>query len=81
MITIDFEINGRKVRPDQFGSEIEKVVLQGLEDEIRRNVRGIVCPIHGERPKIVCKGRQLDDLSIDVYGCCDELANAVTARL
>ena len=54
MINISFEINGRKVRPDQIGDALERAMLDAIKDEIVQ--------------KITVRGRSLDDMSFEVTG-------------
>jgi len=81
VIDINFEINGRKVSPRNMGNALESALLQSVQDSITRSVGSARCPEHGQRPKIKVKGRNLDSLSFEVAGCCDQLIDSVKKKL
>jgi hypothetical protein len=81
MLDISFEINGRKISPNNVGDALEKAVMQSVSDSIKRSVGSLRCSEHGASPKIVCKGRDLSNLSFEVSGCCQKLMDSVKARL
>jgi len=81
MLDISFEINGRKVSPNNVGDALERAILQSVSDSIKRSVGSLRCPEHRSSPKIVVKGRDLNNLSFEVSGCCQKLMDSVESRL
>lgn len=81
MIDISFELNGRKVSPNNLGNALEAAMLNSVKDSISKSVGSIRCSEHGERPKIKAKGRSIDSLSLEVTGCCDSLIDQVKKKL
>jgi len=81
MIEVTFEINGRKVNPNRLGDALEKAILQGIQESVRKKLGAIRCPEHGQGPKVICKGRSVDKLSFEVTGCCQNLIDTVLAKL
>lgn len=81
MLDISFEINGRRVNPNNVGDTLEKAILQSVSESIKKSVGSLRCPEHGSSPKIVVKGRNLDNLSFEVSGCCQKLMDSVKTRL
>jgi hypothetical protein len=81
MFDVSFEINGRKVRPNSTGDALEAAIMQSVSDSIKKSVGSVRCPEHGTAPKIVGKGRSLNNLSFEVSGCCQKLIDSVKARL
>lgn len=81
MIDISFELNGRKVSPNNLGNALEAAMLNSVKDSISKSVGSIRCSEHGERPKIKAKGRNIDSLSLEVTGCCDALIDQVKKKL
>ncbi len=71
---IYFEINGKKVQPNNIKDVLEKAVLQNIESQIRDKVGSIRDPKTGEFPTIVCKGKTLDKLSFSVEGSPEMIA-------
>lgn len=65
---ITFEINGRKVRPDQMKDALERAMLEQVRDQLVRKVASIRDPETGAAPKLRVTGRRLDDLKIEVEG-------------
>jgi hypothetical protein len=81
MVEISFEINGRKVSPNQIGDALTKAVLGKVQEHIQKTVGSTRCPEHGSTTKIKCKGRSADQLSFDVSGCCQKLIDNVKEKL
>lgn len=81
MIDITFEINGRKVNPNNFKNAIESEILSSIKDTITKSVGSIYCREHNQKPKIIVKGRNLENLSFQVSGCCDTLIKEVEQKL
>ena len=81
MIDISFEINGKKVNADRVGNALEAEALKNISGQIKDKLRGIKCPEHGKAPKLIVKGRNLDNLSFEVAGCCDALIERVKEKL
>lgn len=81
MIDISFEINGKKVNPNNMADALEGAVLDSVVESIKGSVGSIKCAEHGQSPKVIVKGRNLDNLSMEVSGCCDALIEKVSAKL
>jgi hypothetical protein len=77
-VDISFEVNGRKVNPDQIGNALEKAVFRQIQDTIHKKVFTVRCPIHGTAPtQIVGKGLSTKSMNFEVYGCCNALGEQV----
>jgi hypothetical protein len=74
-----FEIDGRRVRPDQIGNELEAAVLRMIADQVRDQVGGVRCRVHQEYARITGTGTSPERLQFTVEGCCDELVAQVEA--
>lgn len=81
MFDITFEINGRKVNPNNVGDALEAAILRSVSASVKARVGSVRCPEHGRHPQIVGKGRSLDALSFEVSGCCQKLIDGVAAKL
>ena len=81
MIDITFEIGGRKVSPDRFGDELEKAILSEVADNVKKALSSVMCPKHGQRPRVKVKGRNVNNLSWEVEGCCQELIDMAMNKL
>lgn len=84
MFDISLTMNGRKVRPDQIGKELEKAALQAAKDEalahIKKQTRDIRDPKTGARPRFRIKGHRPGGFTVEVIGS-DELKRLVEERL
>lgn len=80
MLDISFEINGRKVNPNQISNVLEKVVVQQLQDKLKREIGTIRDSKTGERPRLKVKGNNINNLSIEVEGS-PSVIDAVKSRL
>lgn len=81
MVEVSFEINGRKVQPDQISEALTKAVLTSVAEQIKSKLGSVRCPEHGKFPKIICKGKSIENLGFEVSGCCEELIDSVKRKL
>jgi len=75
-----FEINGRKVSPNQISNVLEKAVVQELQDKLMREIGSIRDSKTGERPRLKVKRNNINNLSFEVEGSPDVI-EAVKSRL
>ena len=81
MFDISFEINGRKVSPNNVKDVLESAILSQVAESVKKSVGNLRCAEHGQSPKIKVKGRNLKKLSFEISGCCDALIEKVRAKL
>jgi hypothetical protein len=81
MIGISFEINGKKVNPNNIGNALENAMLQQIGESIKKSIGSLRCSEHNQTPKALVKGKNLDNLSIEVSGCCDDIIKKATDKL
>lgn len=80
MLSITFEVNGRKVSPENIADAFEAAILESFELQIRSKLDGIRDPETGEFPVVRFSGRDLDNLSAQVSGS-EKLIALVRSRL
>lgn len=81
MIEISYEINGKKVNPNNIANALKSAMIQEIGNSIKKSVGSIRCSEHHQAPKVLLKGKSFDNLSIEVSGCCDDLVQRVTDRV
>lgn len=81
MLEISFEINGKKVNPNNIGDALESAMFQKIGESIKKAVGSVRCTEHNQAPKVLVKGKNLDNLSIEVSGCCDSIIKKATEKL
>ena len=81
MFEVSFEVNGRKVRPNNIKNALESAMIQSIQDSVKKAVGSLRCREHGRAPRVVFKGRSLDKLDAHVEGCCDGLIEQVRKKL
>jgi hypothetical protein len=81
MVKVTFELNGRKVSPNQIGSILERAAMQRVQGLIEKSVGSVRCKVHGNAPSITVKGRSIDQLNFSVSGCCEDLIKQVHEKL
>ncbi|HCH5589367.1 TPA: hypothetical protein NKZ51_004736 [Vibrio parahaemolyticus] len=74
MISISCDVKGIK-------NAIEKAVLSGVVDNVKKTVGSVRCKEHGKAPKIKIEGNNLNNLSFEVDGCCEEVIEQVKKKL
>jgi len=77
---IQFEIGGRKVRPEKIGNALMQAVMEKLSAQIRERIGSIRDPATGEFPTVVMRGDSLDDLNMHIEGS-PELIELVRRRM
>lgn len=80
MIGIKFEIDGKKVKPNNFGNALEAAMLSQITEHLKESVGSIRCKEHNQSPTLKVKGRDMNNLSYEVHGCCDALIEQVSDR-
>jgi hypothetical protein len=80
-IPFAFEIGGKAINPAELDDPAEKELLQNIVDSIVDRVEDMKCPVHNQHPRFLCHGDSIDDLSLEVLGCCDGLVDMVRNRL
>lgn len=83
MFELDFsyEVNGKKVSPDQFGNKFEKAVLIEITDTIKSKLESVICKEHQQRPKVKIVGSGSDEIKFEINGCCQKLIADTTTKL
>jgi len=81
MVDVSFKINGCKVDPGNMEDPLESVILNRVQDLILESFGSNRCKEHGACPKVTVKGRDLDNLSMNVSGCCDVFIDQVKQKL
>jgi hypothetical protein len=81
MIDVTFEIGGRKVSPNRLGDEVEKAILSEVAGNVKKALGSVTCPEHGQRPKVIVKGRNIKKLSWEVTGCYQKLIDTAMRKL
>lgn len=81
MIEISFEINDKQVDPDDIAEGIERSVLKKIEELLEENLGELRCPEHGVAPSILCKGDGLNNLSLQVWACCQNFVDNVVSEI
>ena len=61
---ISFEINGRKVNPNNVKDVLESAILSQVAESVKKSVGNLRCAEHRQSPKIKVKGRNLKKLSL-----------------
>jgi hypothetical protein len=81
MVEIYFEIDGKRVSPDQVGDAIERAIIERAVDIVRNELRSTYCDEHEESPTIIFKGLEEGQMEFEVEACCQDLMDAVYAKL
>jgi hypothetical protein len=76
---IEFTVNGRKIRPEDFGKELMQSAAEQVVEELHARLSSVRHPATGEFPVVVALGESLDDLYIRAEGS-PELLELVRER-
>lgn len=61
--------------------ELSRAAFEAALEGVRQHLGEVRCPVHGESPTMVVRGRTEDAIGLDVQGCCDRLTGPVRALL
>lgn len=68
MIEISFELDGRPIKPGEFGDALERIVIERIEERFRKLLGDIRDPESGRGLKLKLEGQSLDDLTLRIDG-------------
>ncbi|XOB62453.1 hypothetical protein ACMC56_01265 [Campylobacterota bacterium DY0563] len=77
MIDISFELDGKKIDPNNIADAFETAVLNSITESIKDIVNSVHCDKHNEKIEIVVIGKDIDNLSMKISGCCDDYIEKV----
>ncbi len=81
MLTIEFEIGGKRVSIKKVKNAREREILLAAYSNIVARLAEVKCPVHGEAPRVLAQGDNAKSLTIEVSGCCDKLVEEAEGRL
>jgi len=76
MINFSMQFDEKK-----FMKSIKKTMVKATKSHIDQKIKNLCCPIHGQRAKLTSKGRNLNNLSWLVEGCCQEFKDSIIKHL
>ena len=68
MLKITYEVNGKKIDPKNFSSEMEQAILPAVAEKATEVVKSKLSVEEVAQITIVIQGSSLDDLSMNVRG-------------
>ncbi len=80
-VAFAFQIGGQEINPTEVEDPHEAALLQDIVESVVDKTELIQCSEHGEPPRFLCSGDNIDELSLEVFGCCDALVEEVKKRL
>jgi len=60
---------------------MENAVMQQIGESMKKSLGSLRCSEHNKPPKMVVKGRDINNLSIEVSGRCDGIIKKATDKL
>lgn len=82
MIKLEWKMNGRTIRPDQFANELMKSVRQDASTQIESVVRQVRCPVHGTvATNLRTASGSGSKMQFQYEACCEELEAAIGRSL
>jgi len=68
MLKITYEVNGKKIDPNNFGSEMEKAILPAVAEKATEVVKSKLSEEEIAQITIEIQGTSLNDLSMNLRG-------------
>ena len=80
-VAFAFQIGGREINPAEVEDPQEAALLQDIVESVVDKTELVQCSEHGEPPRFLCSGESIDELSLEVFGCCESLVSEVEKLL
>ena len=81
-IDIIFIIRGRRLAGvDDIEDPADRVLCRATAYRVRRTLGRLVCPTHGQRPRVIASGASADELIFSVDGCCQFLIDTALVKI
>ncbi|SCZ49975.1 hypothetical protein [Thiohalomonas denitrificans] len=80
-VAFAFQIGGRELDPAQMEDPQEAALLQEIVESVVDRTELLQCSEHGEPPRFLCSGENINELSLEVFGCCESLVGEVEKLL
>lgn len=77
-IPFAFVIAGRQLDPTNPESHEQAQRMQQIVAAVSDQVDGLVCPEHKQPPHFLCSGESLEELGLEIHGCCEKLVEMAT---
>ena len=81
MVTISFEIDGKKVNPEAMKDVLDSLFLKHLHEMINDCLGTLECPKHSQEPEVKVIGKDIDSLEFGISGCCNDLIEETRIKL
>ncbi len=79
---MELRVGSRKLPPSRMANELEKAVVNEVQESIKKKLRTIRCPQHGEASRLASRGgHKLQGLNMRIEGCCEVLIERVKTSL
>ena len=75
-VEIIFKIAGKELSADALGDSPKAKIHQYIRLRMVDKLRNLRCDQHGEFPRVLAEGDDLDNLHWSVTGCCESLKDA-----
>jgi len=72
-IPFAFLIGGKQLDPLNPDNPEEAAMMQQIVASISDRVDGLICHEHKEPPRFLCSGDNINELHLQVHGCCEKL--------
>lgn len=81
MITIKYQIDEEKVDSNNFTDKQVKDFFSKIKTTIMDKLPEMKCKNHGKEPKIIIEGKDLNNLSYEITGCCENVKKEILEKL
>jgi hypothetical protein len=81
-VGVEYRIGNRRVSRREWEKHLfEEAPRQAAEDEIKRKLGPIRCPVHGRAPTVNRGRTTRGGFDLEIEGCCEALVERATAAL
>ena len=81
MAEISFEIKGKTIEPDGMKDVLDILFLEHLREKIQNCLEPVRCEKHGHEPCVKVKGQDVDSLTFEVSGCCQDIIRQAQEKI
>lgn len=81
MVKIHYEVDGKRVEPENLADAMMEQILNGIAEEVKKELGSTYCEEHEEYPTVIIKGIEDDNITLSIETCCQDLLDRAQEKI
>ena len=81
VVDVSFEIKGKMVQPEDMPDVLDILFMKHVREKINSSTASIRCNEHFGELSVLVKGQDLNNLTYEVSGCCEDLIKKAKKKI